>query len=66
MVKTLDRGDAEMIKGEILAAGFELEAESDLLRNPADDRQRNVFEPEMRGKTDRFIFKFRKPAAAAE
>jgi predicted methyltransferase len=60
-VKTLHRGDAEMIKAEILAAGFELEAESDLLRRPDDDRTVNVFDDAIRGKTDRFVFKFRKP-----
>jgi len=65
VVQSLHRGDAEQIKGEVLAAGFELEAESDLLRRPEDDRTRNVFDPELRGKTDRFIFKFRRPAEPA-
>jgi predicted methyltransferase len=60
-VKTLHRIDAEMLEAEILAAGFELEAESDLLRHPDDDRTVNVFEDAIRGKTDRFVYKFRKP-----
>ena len=34
---------------------------SDLLRNPADDHSLLVFDPKIRGKTDRFIFKFKKP-----
>ncbi|MDH3687696.1 MAG: SAM-dependent methyltransferase, partial [Myxococcales bacterium] len=43
-----------------LVAGFEVEA-SDLLRNPADDRTLYVFDPTIRGKTDRFVLKLRKP-----
>ncbi len=42
-------------------AGFEIEAKSELLRNPADDRKTNVFAPEIRGKTDRFLLRLRKP-----
>ena len=63
--QTLHRGDAEQIKAEILAAGFEWVSESDLLRHPEDDRTRNVFEEGMRGKTDRFVHRFRKPEAPA-
>jgi predicted methyltransferase len=60
-VQTLHRVDAELVKTEILEAGFVLEAESDLLRNPNDERTINVFKPEIRGKTDRFIYRFAKP-----
>lgn len=42
-------------------AGFEVER-SDLLRNPADDRSRFVFDPEIRGHTDRFLLKLTRPA----
>ena len=38
-----------------------LEAESPLLRNPADDRSVNVFDPSIRGRTDRIVYRFRKP-----
>jgi len=34
---------------------------SDILRNPADTHELLVFDPAIRGKTDRFIFKFKKP-----
>jgi predicted methyltransferase len=34
---------------------------SDLLRNPADDHTKTVFDPSVRWKTDQFILKFRKP-----
>ena len=42
-------------------AGFEIAAESDLLANPADDHTQMVFAPDIRGKTDRFLLKLRKP-----
>ena len=60
-VKTLHRVDADMVLSEILTAGFVLAGRSDLLNHPEDDRARNVFEAGTRGKTDRFIFLFRKP-----
>ena len=43
-------------------AGFVFDGESDLLRNPDDDRSVNVFEPSIRGRTDRIVYRFRKPA----
>ena len=60
-VQTLHRIDAEVVKEEILAAGFVFDGESDLLRHPEDDRTQNVFDDAIRGKTDRFIYRFRKP-----
>jgi len=56
------RIDPETIKADFARAGFVLEAESDLLRNPADDRSKLVFDPAVRGKTDRVVYRFRKPA----
>lgn len=61
-VKTIHRGDAEMIKKDILAAGFVFDGESNALRNPQDDRKLSVFDDKIRGKTDQFIYRFRKPA----
>ena len=61
-VQRLHRVDAELVKREILAAGFELDAESEILRNKQDDQTVNVFNRAIRGKTDRFVFRFRKPA----
>ncbi len=61
-VKSLHRVDAELVKREILAAGFEFDAESDGLRHPEDDRSANVFDAGIRGRTDRFVFRFRKPS----
>jgi predicted methyltransferase len=59
---TLHRIDPETVKGQILAAGFVLEAQSDILRNPNDGHTEKVFVPAIRGRTDQFVFKFRKPA----
>jgi len=44
------------------AAGFEVVAEGDMLANPRDDLTEMVFAPEIRGRTDRFVLKLRKPA----
>lgn len=62
-VQTLHRVDAEMVRKEILDAGFEWFGKSSVLRNPDEDRTVNVFDPSIRGKTDRFLFRFRKPVA---
>ena len=43
------------------AAGFRLEGESAILANPADAHTANVFDGSIRGHTDQFILKFRKP-----
>ena len=42
-------------------ASFEVVATSDLLRDPDDDHTKGVFDPEVRGKTDRFLLKLRRP-----
>ena len=60
-VEKLHRIDPEIVKADFKRAGFAIEAESDLYRNPADDRSLLVFDPKIRGKTDRFALKFRKP-----
>lgn len=59
--ETLHRIDPESIKAEITAAGFVLEAESALLRNPADSHSLRVFDPAIRHRTDQIVLKFRKP-----
>lgn len=61
-VGTLHRIDEAMVVSEIKAAGFELVDTSELLRNPNDARTLAVFDPAIRGKTDQFVLKFRKPA----
>jgi predicted methyltransferase len=46
---------------EIEAAGFVLEAQSDVLRNPNDDHTYSVFDTRIRGATDQVVFRFRRP-----
>jgi predicted methyltransferase len=58
---TLHRIDEAAVKKEVEAAGFVLEAESDVLHNPDDPHTANVFDPSIRGRTDQFVLKFRKP-----
>jgi predicted methyltransferase len=60
--KTLHRIDPKTVKQEVTAAGFVFVGSSDLLRRPADTHAAKVFDPTVRGKTDQFILKFRKPA----
>jgi len=60
-VEKYHRIDPSVVKADFKRAGFVLEAESNMLRNPADDHSLNVFDEKIRGKTDRFVFKFRKP-----
>lgn len=62
--ETLHRIDAAVVRSEVTAAGFIFEGESRVLRDPADKRTASVFDPSIRGKTDQFIYKFRKPASA--
>jgi predicted methyltransferase len=59
---TLHRIDEAALKAEVEAAGFVLVGESPVLRNPADDRTRKIFDPTIRGRTDQFVLKFRKPS----
>ena len=61
VVAKLHRIDPAVVRADFERAGFVLEAESDLLRNPADDHSKLVFDESIRGRTDRFIFRFRKP-----
>lgn len=56
------RIDQAQVVREVTAAGFVLEAESEVLRNPDDDRTERVFENDIRGRTDQFVLRFRKPA----
>ncbi len=60
IVDKLHRIDPATVKADFAAAGFRLEAESPLLANPADDGSKLVFDPAVRGKTNRFLYRFRK------
>lgn len=58
---TLHRIDPALVIANMEAAGFVLDGQSDILRNPDDDLSQIVFAPDIRGKTDRFVMRFKKP-----
>lgn len=58
---TLHRIDPQAVKDALTAAGFIFEAESDLLHNTTDPHSANVFDPAIRGHTDQFVLRFRRP-----
>lgn len=58
---TLHRIDPAVVKKEVTSAGFQLVGESNVLRNPDDPHTQRVFDPSIRGHTDQFVYKFRKP-----
>jgi predicted methyltransferase len=58
---TLHRIDPAVVRREVEAAGFVFVGEDKALRNPADDHRLKVFDPAIRGHTDQFIYKFKKP-----
>lgn len=59
---TLHRIDPQAVRDEVTAAGFRLEAQSPVLANPADPHTARSNDPSIRGRTDRFAMRFRKPA----
>jgi len=58
---TLHRIEEATVLADFKAAGFELVEDSAALANPADDHTLKVFDPTIRGKTDRMALVFRKP-----
>lgn len=59
--ETLHRIDPGIVKAQVEKAGFRFVGESTLLRNPADGHDKFVFDKSIVGRTDQFIYKFRKP-----
>lgn len=57
----LHRVDPAAVKKEVTGAGFQFVAASNALRNVADDHTAAVFDPKIKGHTDKFLLKFRKP-----
>lgn len=57
----LHRIDKAIVISMAEAAGFVLEAEGDFLANADDDHTKHVFDPAIRGYTDQFALRFRKP-----
>ncbi len=58
---SLHRIDPGIVISEHETAGFVFDDKSQILRNMDDDYSKIVFDPALRGKTDRFVFRFRKP-----
>ena len=58
---TLHRIEPSVVRREVEAAGFVFDGESDILANPADPHTATVFDTSIRGHTDQFILRFRKP-----
>jgi predicted methyltransferase len=56
----LHRVDPAAVKKEVTAAGFEFVGESNALSSAADDHSSSIYDKTIRGKTDRFIYKFRR------
>jgi predicted methyltransferase len=61
VTETLHRIESSTVRREVEAAGFKFDSESSLLANPADPRTAKVFDQTIRGHTDQFILKFRRP-----
>ncbi len=59
---SLHRVDPAAVRKEVEAAGFVFDGSSDALKNPADKHDNAVFDKAIRGHTDQFIFRFKKPA----
>jgi predicted methyltransferase len=57
----LHRIDPATVKTEVEAAGFKFDGESKALADPTDDHTHMVLETAILGKTDQFIYRFRKP-----
>jgi predicted methyltransferase len=58
---TIHRIDQAAVRAEVEAAGFVFDGEAEFLRNSEDTRTLNVFDPAIRGHTDQFVMRFRKP-----
>jgi len=59
--ETKHRIEPAVVRRQVEAAGFRFVGSSTVLANPADDHGKGVFDPTIRGHTDQFVFKFRKP-----
>jgi predicted methyltransferase len=58
---SLHRAEGAAVRKEVEAAGFKYEGETRLWANPADPKDKIVFDPSIRGKADQFAYKFKRP-----
>lgn len=61
VVGTLHRIEASALRAQVEAAGFVFDGETNVVANPDDDHSLSVFDPAIRGKSDQFVYRFRKP-----
>jgi predicted methyltransferase len=61
VTSTLHRIRSATVIQEVTAAGFTLEAKSDILHNAGDSHALKIFDPDIKGKTDQFMLRFKKP-----
>jgi predicted methyltransferase len=59
--QSLHRIESASVRDEVVAAGFRLDAESNMLAHKADSHTIKVFDSSIKGKTDRFVYRFVKP-----
>lgn len=58
---TTHRIDADLVRGEVESAGFLYDGASPVLANPDDPRDISIRDKSIRGHTDQFVLRFRKP-----
>ena len=61
VVDKLHRIDPAVVRREFEKAGFAFDGESAMLAHPDDDHAKLVFDAAIRGRTDQFVFRFRRP-----
>ena len=59
--QSLHRIEPASVRAEVEATGFVLDAESTMLANDEDLHSIKVFDPSIKGRTDRFVYRFMKP-----
>ena len=60
--QALHRIDPASVREEVEASGFVLDAQSTILASKDDPHSLKVFDPSIKGQTDRFAYRFVKPA----
>jgi len=61
MPNSLHRIDPNIVRKEVEAAGFVFDGEASFLASPKDKLTLSVFDKSIRGETDQFIYRFKKP-----
>jgi predicted methyltransferase len=59
--QSLHRIEPSSVREEVEAVGFVLDAQSTVLANKDDRHAIKVFDPSIKGETDRFVYRFVKP-----